>query len=336
MADNNKPDVPGLVSDPAFLQLSMGDKRAALSRLTGDNTFASLSDADTTQFIARMSATNFQSSQRNDSNATISAGSGPFWERVQNDLRYGGTSTPIGRAAKAIGVQPFGEKSDNPITQTLLGPAKVGQGIAETPKHPIMGPVHAVGGLLDTANIPLAFAANAPGVAEKVFGATIPPVAKEQAAQKFSQVMSAAGNQPVNIAEAGNIALRSQELAQSGGSMPKVIRDFLRRASDPEKGPITYAEARDFYSNATRLSADEFNRLTPVMKAQVGKFTNALGRGIYGAAESVGQGEQYARAMSQYRFGAQGTKVMKSAVKYGTAAIVGDYLARALLNRFGP
>jgi hypothetical protein len=63
---------------------------------------------------------------------------------------------------------------------------------------------------------------------------------------------------------------------------------------------MTYAEGRDFYNNATRLSADEFNRLTPVMKRQVAQFSQALNKAIQSAADSVGQGETYSSAMSEY------------------------------------
>ena len=45
---------------------------------------------------------------------------------------------------------------------------------------------------------------------------------------------------------------------RSGGTMPKVLRDFIKRTTDPNQGPLTYEEARQFYSNAsTRLSAEE-------------------------------------------------------------------------------
>jgi hypothetical protein len=103
-----------------------------------------------------------------------------------------------------------------------------------------------------------------------------------------------------------------RDLAQSGGSMPKVINDWLKRATDPKRPPMTYAEGRDFYSNSTRLSADEFNRLTPVMKAQIGQFTSALNRSLGQAATSVGKGELYSDSMAQY---ANAAAIAKRAVQ---------------------
>jgi len=122
----------------------------------------------------------------------------------------------------------------------------------------------------------------------------------EKAGQKFASVMASAHDLPVNIAAPGDIALRARELAASGGSMPKVMRDFLTRATAPDSSPITYKEARDFYSNATRLSADEAQRLTPVMKRQAAMFTQALGKSLEDAAAHVGKLDEYHQAMTEY------------------------------------
>jgi hypothetical protein len=55
MADG--PDVQGMVSDPQFQSLAPADKRAALSSLTGDQSFAKLSDADTMRFVSTLGGT---------------------------------------------------------------------------------------------------------------------------------------------------------------------------------------------------------------------------------------------------------------------------------------
>ena len=124
--------------------------------------------------------------------------------------------------------------------------------------------------------------------------------AKAATAAKFQTVMAAAKNTPVNIADPGNVALRIQQLAERGGSMPKVVRDFLRRVTDPDKGPIVYEEARDFYSNISRLSADEYKRLTPVIAREVGNLRAALNRSIEGAARQAGKLPEYQAAIREY------------------------------------
>lgn len=122
-----------------------------------------------------------------------------------------------------------------------------------------------------------------------------------RAGKTFNRVMTRAGNIPVNVAAPGDVALETQRLAESGGSQPKVTRDFIKRTTDPNKPPLTYREARDFYSNASRLSADETNRLTPRMKRQVGQFTKSLGEANRGAAEQAGVASDYDQAMKEYR-----------------------------------
>lgn len=123
---------------------------------------------------------------------------------------------------------------------------------------------------------------------------------KANAGQDFQQVKAVVGDNPIDINAPSQDALRGMELAKSGGSMPKVMRDFIKRVNDPQQGPLTYSEARDFYSNATRLSADELNRLTPVMKSQVNQFTKSLGQSIGQTAEQGGVGQQYGSAMNEY------------------------------------
>ncbi len=122
----------------------------------------------------------------------------------------------------------------------------------------------------------------------------------EKAGAKFAEVMGAAHSVPLNVNLPGDVALRTQQLAESGGSLPKVIRDFLKRVTDPEKGPLTYQEGRDFASNASRLSADEAQRLTPVMKRQAGQFMAALNASLSQAADQVGKLDVYQKAMSEY------------------------------------
>jgi hypothetical protein len=107
----------------------------------------------------------------------------------------------------------------------------------------------------------------------------IPSEARAGAA--FDQVMGAVRNVPIDVAAPGQVALNIQQLAKAGGAMPKVVRDFLNRVTDPKQPPLTFEPARDFYSNASRLSADEFDGLTPNMKRQVGNFRDALDNSLY-------------------------------------------------------
>ena len=162
----------------------------------------------------------------------------------------------------------------------------------------------------------------------------------EKAGSKFASVMESAHDLPINVAQPGNVALEARQLAASGGVMPKVMRDFINRATDPNMGPITYKEARDFYSNATRLSFDEAQRLTPVMKRQAGMFTNALGKSLEEAAAHVDKLHEYQQAMKEYHTAMRIRSLWEdikdlatsAAVKGAGAGAAGAYAVKELLK----
>lgn len=143
----------------------------------------------------------------------------------------------------------------------------------------------------------------APEVADIAGRMKIP--SKAGAAQNFQQVMKAIGDKPVDVSGAGQVALETADIAKRGGRLPKVIADFMRRVTDPQQGPLTYAEARDFYSNASALTPEEMTTLKPRIRAQVAKFTKELGSSIQNTADQGGVGEQYSGAMKEFRRASQ-------------------------------
>lgn len=153
---------------------------------------------------------------------------------------------------------------------------------------------------------------------------------RARAGAKFEQVMQHAKDVPVDVGKTGDVALRVQELADRGASMPQVVRKFLRRTTDPAQGPMTYSEARDFYSNISRLSADEFKRMTPVVQREVAQMREALDKALYGAADTVGRGADYLSAMTEYGRASKGRKavdaVKDTAVKAGITGAAGGTL----------
>jgi len=169
-------------------------------------------------------------------------------------------------------------------------------------------------------------------------GAVAPKLATSlsttRAGKLFEGVEQVAGKVPINIQSPGRVALKIQQLADSGASMPQVIRKFLVRVTNPNKGPLTFSEARQFYSNASRLSRDEMNRLTPAMKYNVVEFTKELNSSLEQTAGRVGQSQAYENAMNAYRRAAKvrdikknfRTKVVPAAAK-GAAAAAGAGLA---------
>jgi len=150
----------------------------------------------------------------------------------------------------------------------------------------------------------------------------MPGPTRMRAKAGFQDVAKVTNPDIVDTAVPGNIALDIQKEAASGGSQPKVIRDFVNRLTDPKKGPLTFEEARRFYTNASRLSADEQQRLTPNMKRLVSQFAADLDSSLTKTAEGRGKGPQYQGAMKDYRRAAQGQDVIDNLKEYGKKAAI--------------
>lgn len=158
---------------------------------------------------------------------------------------------------------------------------------------------------------------------------------KSHASELFSKVTGAAKGLPVDVARPGNFALEAQELSKQGNSMPKVIRDFINRTTDPDKPPLTYEEARQFYSSAARLSANEASRLSPVMSRQVNKFRAALNESIADTADQAGKLDEYVDAMKEYRRASQIGDLSKAVATKVIPAGVATYVVDRLLKSKG-
>jgi hypothetical protein len=284
-----------------------------------------------------------------------------FWSSLGSDLKgmvphqanpYGDQPLP-GRAAAAA---QAGEQSDKELTMQnavrkaagyslpyrALAPVAEGlganvQGMEQSARQGDPGGV-----LGHAAAVPLTMAATE-GVAHGLPFLKNALPSKTRAGANFQTVMSAAKDVPVDTTAPGNTALQIKDFAGRGGRQPKVVTDFIRRATDPTKGPITYEEARDFASNASQLSAEEKNALKPNVRRMVGKFARDMNESNAAAAAQAGVGPQYQSAMKEYSRAMtmqdfqnmlKGTAV--NAVKYGVptaiGGTVGAHVARKVLN----
>jgi hypothetical protein len=216
-----------------------------------------------------------------------------------------------------------------------LGLLRMGKGAAEVPQgKEWQATKDIVGGGIEAAKIPsMMFAPEGAGFTKGLLPST------EKAGKLLDAVEQAAGHVPIDLTgpmkEAGEIIKN----AQSGGSRPKVIADFIRRINDPNKPPLTYAEARKFYENAgSRLATDVQGQvLKGKPKYMLTKFQKALDAANQGAAGKVGQGQAYADAMRAYskasKFESSGRWAAKKAIK--GAGIAGGSVAAGMGAKAG-
>jgi hypothetical protein len=167
--------------------------------------------------------------------------------------------------------------------------------------------------------------ATAPMV-ENVFGNA------QKAGQLFNRVSAAVGDTEVPVSNEMSTALeRILKLKDTGAKgTPQVITKLLNRVTTPGQQPLNFDDARLFYSNVSRLSANEYQQMNPQMQRAVGDFARAFKDSIHDAAEdaSPGMGDTLDQAMKLYgrskawqQFGSDTWTVGKKAA--ATAAGVG-------------
>lgn len=144
----------------------------------------------------------------------------------------------------------------------------------------------------------------------------------ERAGAALGQVKAAAGDIPIDMTKPGNTALDLYTQSQRGASLPMAVRKFLTRTTTPDSPPLTYAEAKDFQSNISRLSADEYGKMNPNTKRLVGQLNADLKDSLSGAADSVGKGEQFTQAMQEYHNAMRLKGMSSQAIEYAMKAAI--------------
>jgi hypothetical protein len=122
---------------------------------------------------------------------------------------------------------------------------------------------------------------------------------RARAGRLFESVMNDAGDQPVKLTRAMEPMERAQQLSARGGGAVGAVDNLFKRINTAN--PLDYREARDWASNLSRLSGTDAMNASPALKAQVGKLSHAFNEDIGDTAESVGRGDDYAKAMRNYR-----------------------------------
>jgi hypothetical protein len=243
-------------------------------------------------------------------------------ENVSNDIKNGTDVTGVGTVLKrmgAHGVYNGNSKDVGGFMASLpLGLARVAKGTGEVAPgskgSAWQGTRDIVGGGLQAATMPLAVgspveaeaaASGAAKAASKIgevadtAGKLIPNA--KRAGETMEQLRTAIGNHPVEITDdLSKAASRVQELADNGNTMPSAARKFLNRVTDPEKGHLTYSEARDFMTKFGNMTAEEQTKLAPVMKAQMQQLGGALRNAVEATAARAGKLEEFQNSMREY------------------------------------
>lgn len=244
----------------------------------------------------------------------------PWLKSFEGDVRYGSQNTAPGKLLHFLGAQGVNQGSQaqagDLMASPILGTTRAAQGVAELPSRPWQGTKDIVGGTLQAGQIPLSFLGGR-AVNEAAEGLSNAIPSTERAIGNFQQVMYAAKNNPVQVTDELSSALsRYQQLVDNGGGRSMAVSKLINRVTDPSRGPLNYQDARDFASNISRLSADEFNRLTPVMKQQIGAIRVALNNTVGNTAEAAGQGTAYKSAMSEFARGSKLNETKRAIADY--------------------
>ena len=238
-------------------------------------------------------------------------------DRFVGDLQYGSDITPLGRLLHKIGLPAQGETPVSKLFNSpITGPTRMVKGGAEGAQGKVWkGTKDVVGGALETGELPgMFFAPEGAGAARGLLPST------EKAGKMLQEVEKVAGHLPLNLSSVGKEAADIQQMAKSGGTMPKVVRDFINRVNRPGNPPLTYSEARKFYENAiSKFSPDiRANPIKGKARYMLGKFTKSLDQSIQEAADQVGAGQQYAKAMRAYHNASKFESAAKNTGKVAT------------------
>lgn len=198
-------------------------------------------------------------------------------------------ATSIGR-----GQNWFAQKW-NEVKQGLAG-AQEGSGLPHQPTA--LGNAAQFAGMVGTQISQLGVG---PGLAEGAGAIENAIPSAERAGQSFKELKGAIGNHTVPITDRiADTLAEIKEASDTGSTLPSVINKFVTRIADVDEGPLTYKEARQFYSNVSDLSASE--RMATKLKdlRLVNLFKYALGDSIAQTTDNAGRLEQYQNTMKEY------------------------------------
>lgn len=213
----------------------------------------------------------------------------------------------------------------NEVKQGLAG-AQEGAGLPAQPTA--LGNAAQFAGMVGTQITNLG---TGPGMAEGAGMIEHAIPSAERAGKTFQALKGAIGNHSVAVTD--RLADTLGEIKQAvdtGSTLPSVINKFVTRIADVNEGPLTYNEARQFYSNVSDLSVSEKLASKAKDLRLIQLFKHALGDTIAQTAEDAGRLQDYRDAMSEF----SKAKRIETAVDKGKK-IAGAAIGSAALGASG-
>ena len=161
-------------------------------------------------------------------------------------------------------------------------------------------------GATDVLSDTLGLAGGAAGAmgAQPLVGALNSTARKAAAGELFQSIARDANQVPVSLNNSGDAALRLMDW-QKKTNLGPTLNKFLNRITNPNQGPLTYEEGRDFYQLLGNMSANDKMNLPPTVVHDVNTMLEGLRIDVGNAASVVGRGGDYEAAMNQYQRAAQ-------------------------------
>jgi hypothetical protein len=121
------------------------------------------------------------------------------------------------------------------------------------------------------------------------------------AGKGFQEVSSVVAKHPVEMTDAlSKSAFQVSQFARNGSQMPSPVSKFLERITDPDLPPLTYDDARQFYTNINKLTAADKMTTNPQMKMYISQLAHDLGDSIEATAARGGQQQTFVNSMKEW------------------------------------
>jgi hypothetical protein len=142
-----------------------------------------------------------------------------------------------------------------------------------------------------------------------------------RAASAFESLNTDLANHPVPLKATLKPLQRITEIGERGSQLPTAVSKLLQRSQSPID--MTFPEARDYQASLSDLSGSDKLAMNGRVRGGVAQLNKALFSDIQDAAEGAGRGEDYAKAMKEYRQASQLKDMARKAVPLATKAAVG-------------